>query len=164
MKRMFCDLCGKEIANDTTWAWVSVGGVNSVKDRDLHIECATKINDLIDMYCRAVQHNGVVEFRLNEEGAEDRSDLISRNSMRTAVALYMAENAYLNDTALDVLKMIDKWLLEAEAVDDVEVVRCKDCVSCKPIPNTYNSLWCDEWDNCADCDGYCHKGAKKNGK
>lgn len=56
------------------------------------------------------------------------SDLISRNSMRTSVALYMAENAYLNDTALDVLKMIDKWLLEAEAVDAVPVVRCKDCI------------------------------------
>lgn len=71
MKRMFCDLCGKEIANDTTWAWVSVGGVNSVKGKDLHIECATRINDLIDMFCHAVQHNEVVEFRLNDGGAED---------------------------------------------------------------------------------------------
>lgn len=55
------------------------------------------------------------------------SDLIKRDSIRTSVALYMAENAYLNDTALDVLKMIDKWLLEAEAVDAVPVVRCRDC-------------------------------------
>ena len=56
------------------------------------------------------------------------SDLISRNSMRTSVVLYMAENAYLNDTALDVLKMIDKWLLEAESVD-AEPVR-HGCIYC----------------------------------
>lgn len=55
------------------------------------------------------------------------SDLIKRDSIRAAVAMYMGSNAYLNDTALDVLKMIDKWLCEAEAVDAVEVVRCKDC-------------------------------------
>lgn len=38
------------------------------------------------------------------------------------VALYMAENAYLNDTALDVLKMVAGWLNEAPTVDAVEVV------------------------------------------
>lgn len=43
------------------------------------------------------------------------------------IALYMAENAYLNDTALDVLKMVADWLNEATTVDAVEVVRCKDC-------------------------------------
>ncbi len=49
------------------------------------------------------------------------SDLIKRDSIRAAVALYMGSNAYLNDTALDVLKMIDKWLCEAEAVDAVPI-------------------------------------------
>lgn len=71
MKRMFCDLCGKEIANDTTWAWVSIGGVNKVKDKDLHIECAIRINNLIDRFCHAVQHNEVVKFTVNDGGAED---------------------------------------------------------------------------------------------
>ena len=40
------------------------------------------------------------------------------------IALYMAENAYLNDTALDVLKMVAKWLDEAPTVEAVEV-KCK---------------------------------------
>ena len=39
------------------------------------------------------------------------------------IALYMAENAYLNDTALDVLKMVASWLNEAPEVDAVEVSR-----------------------------------------
>ena len=38
------------------------------------------------------------------------------------IALYMAENAYLNDTALDVLKKISKWL-EKEPTLDYEPVR-----------------------------------------
>ena len=38
------------------------------------------------------------------------------------IALHMAENAYLNDTALDVLKMVAGWLNDAPAVDAVEVV------------------------------------------
>ena len=37
------------------------------------------------------------------------------------IALYMAENAYLNDTALDVLKMVAGWLNEATTVDAVPV-------------------------------------------
>lgn len=38
------------------------------------------------------------------------------------IALYMAENAYLNDTALDVLKMVAKWLDEAPTVEAEPVV------------------------------------------
>ena len=38
------------------------------------------------------------------------------------IVLYMAENAYLNDTALDVLKMVAGWLNDAPTVDAVEVV------------------------------------------
>ena len=41
------------------------------------------------------------------------------------IALYMAENAYLNDTALDVLKMVAEWLNEAPTVDVVEVVHSR---------------------------------------
>lgn len=43
-------------------------------------------------------------------------------NVHNGVALYMAENAYLNDTALDVLKMVATWLEEAPIVDAVEVV------------------------------------------
>lgn len=56
-----------------------------------------------------------------------KDDLIRRGKFGNDIALYMAENAYLNDTALDVLKMIAKWVNEQPAVDAVEVVRCKDC-------------------------------------
>lgn len=63
-----------------------------------------------------------------EKAVDDGApELISRNSMRASVALHMTENASLNDTALDVLKMIDAWLIEAPGVDAVKVVRCKDC-------------------------------------
>ena len=57
-----------------------------------------------------------------------KDDLISRNHMHTSIARYMAENAYLNDTALDVLKMLCKWTEEAPAVD-AEPVRhgCEYC-------------------------------------
>lgn len=34
----------------------------------------------------------------------------------------MAENAYLNDTPLDVLKMVADWVAKAPTVDAVEVV------------------------------------------
>ena len=56
-----------------------------------------------------------------------KDDLIRRGKIGNDIALYMAENAYLNDTALDVLKMIAKWVDEQPAVDAVQVVRCKDC-------------------------------------
>lgn len=48
---------------------------------------------------------------------------ISREAVLNGVALYMAENAYLNDTALDVLKMVGGWLTDAPATDVVEVKR-----------------------------------------
>lgn len=34
-------------------------------------------------------------------------------TLTNAIASYMAENAYLNDTALDALKMVAKWASEA---------------------------------------------------
>ena len=48
--------------------------------------------------------------------------LIDANHFAMGVALYMAENAYLNDTALDVLKKVSDWLDEEPTVDAVEVV------------------------------------------
>ena len=48
--------------------------------------------------------------------------VIDATAVYNGIALYMAENAYLNDTALDVLKMVAGWLNEAPTVDAVEVV------------------------------------------
>lgn len=50
------------------------------------------------------------------------AEYIEREAVLNGVALYMAENAYLNDTALDVLKMVGGWLTDAPAADVVEVV------------------------------------------
>jgi hypothetical protein len=43
--------------------------------------------------------------------------LIDADALQTSIALYAAENAYINDTALDVLEMVSKWLDEAPAID-----------------------------------------------
>lgn len=43
-----------------------------------------------------------------EQGAKDVATVLIN-----AIASYMAENAYLNDTALDALKMVAKWASEA---------------------------------------------------
>lgn len=48
--------------------------------------------------------------------------LIDADLFTIGIALYMTENAYLNDTALDVLKMVATWFEEAPTVDAVEVV------------------------------------------
>ena len=53
--------------------------------------------------------------------------LIDADKIVNGIALYMAENAYLNDTPLDALKMVANWITEAPPVDAVEVVRCRDC-------------------------------------
>jgi len=42
---------------------------------------------------------------------------IDAQSFAARVALYMAENAYLNDTALDVLKKVSNWLEEEPILD-----------------------------------------------
>lgn len=54
--------------------------------------------------------------------------LIDADKIVNGIALYMAENAYLNDTPLDALKMVANWITEAPPVDAVEVVRCRDCI------------------------------------
>ena len=47
-------------------------------------------------------------------------DLISRSAFKTGVAVFMVENAYLNMTALDALKMVADWIDEAPVVDPVQ--------------------------------------------
>ena len=53
--------------------------------------------------------------------------LIDADALINGIALYAAENAYLNDTPLDVLKMVADWVTNAPTVDAVEVVLCKEC-------------------------------------
>lgn len=54
--------------------------------------------------------------------------LVDADKIVNGIALYMAENAYLNDTPLDALKMVANWIADAPTVDAVEVVQCNDCI------------------------------------
>ena len=85
------------------------------------------------------------------------------------IALYMAENAYLNDTALDVLKMVADWLNEAPTVDAVEVVRCKDCNNYERKFAGYG--YCYHWDyesgmspNDVEDNDFCSYGERREGE
>ena len=48
--------------------------------------------------------------------------LIDANAFGNGIGVYVTTNAYLNDTALDALGKVAKWLDEAPTVDAVEVV------------------------------------------
>ena len=48
--------------------------------------------------------------------------LIDADLFNIGIALYLAENAYLNDTAQGVLEKVAKWLDDAPTVDAVPVV------------------------------------------
>ena len=53
--------------------------------------------------------------------------LIDADALYTSIALYLAENAYLNDTAQSALEMVANWIKESPTVDAELLVRCKDC-------------------------------------
>ena len=83
--------------------------------------------------------------------AINQKRLIDADKIVNGIALYMAENAYLNDTPLDVLKMVANWITDAPTVDAVEVVRCRDCKWYMP-----GDLFTDIM--------FCHRLKKDNGK
>ena len=93
--------------------------------------------------------------------------LISADPVANGIALYVAENAYLNDTALDALKMVAKWIEEAPTVDAVEVVHGRmrhvffsyqsnhyECTCCG---GTFLTNSAPHWNYCPNC------GAKMDG-
>lgn len=59
--------------------------------------------------------------------------LIDANALGNGIGVYVATNAYLNDTALDALGKVAKWIDEALTVDAVEVVRCRKCKNAVPF-------------------------------
>lgn len=73
--------------------------------------------------------------------------LIKADWLTNSIADYVLTNAYLNDTALDALKMVANWVRHAPSVDAVLVVRCRDC-----------KHWCDSWvaPDGKHEHGYCH--------
>ena len=93
--------------------------------------------------------------------------LIRAENLLNGIALYMAENAYLNDTPLGVLKMVANWITDATTVDAVEVVRCKDCkFGVTPYGDEH-----DGWIECSNihsrplfgCNDFCSCGERKDG-
>lgn len=98
--------------------------------------------------------------------------LIDADKIVNGIALYMAENAYLNDTPLDALKMVANWITDAPTVDAVEVVRCRECKyycqdeiygeMCRHPELDFEIECYDHWINTKP-DDFCSYGERKDG-
>lgn len=89
--------------------------------------------------------------------------LIDANALNTSVALYMAENAYLNDTPLDILKMVSRWIAEAPTIEAVEAVRCRECIHALVFRSGQVSCGYHDWCRIqVKPDGYCDCGEKED--
>ena len=91
--------------------------------------------------------------------------LIDADKIVNGIALYMTENAYLNDTPLDALKMVANWITDAPTVDAVELVRCRDC-KYRVLDWQIKSYYCSHPNGlCGEMDGtrYCDCGKRKDG-
>lgn len=68
-------------------------------------------------------------------GRATEKRLIDADAFGNGIGVYVATNAYLNDTALDALGKVAKWLDEAPTVDAVEVLHAAwengFCTNCK---------------------------------
>lgn len=78
---------------------------------------------------------------------------INADTISNAIASYVAENAYLNDTALSALEKVAQWISEAPTVEAAPVTYCKDCkwrntTGC-PFMN-FNAVERDDYDYCSD--------------
>lgn len=116
--------------------------------------------------------------------SEKEVRLIDARKISNDIALYLAENAYLNDTALDALKMAARWVNEAPTVD-LESLRPHGnwSLRCNSHLDTHTGEYDDEFYlECSVCRRqvwdidienttwlelvkqfpYCHCGAKMN--
>ncbi len=54
MTKIFCDCCGKEIERiKTDYTRMAFGSNIHAEEKHFHIECAVRINNLIDSFCHA---------------------------------------------------------------------------------------------------------------
>lgn len=87
-----------------------------------------------------------------------RKRLIDANAIENAIAVYVATNAYLNDTALDALKKAMEWIDESPTIDAVEVVRCRGC---KHYGCCVSDSFCEVHETFMDSDEFCSCGEEK---
>jgi hypothetical protein len=92
------------------------------------------------------------------------SKYIDGERLQNHVALYMAENAYINDSALDILKMVSKWIDEAPTVNAEQVVHCEHCTIKKAVPHKDGIVWrCPHRTGDVKMEGYCESGVRADG-
>ena len=90
--------------------------------------------------------------------------LIDADKIVNGIALYMTENAYLNDTPLDALKMVANWITDAPTVDAVEVVRCRECHCYTPVDKRIGKcVFMIGEHQYVVPNGYCYLGERKDG-
>lgn len=69
MKKLFCDLCGKEIPLNnikTDYGYMSFVNNNHAEEKHLHTECAVRVKNLLESYFHAVQQGFRVELKVHE--------------------------------------------------------------------------------------------------
>jgi hypothetical protein len=86
---------------------------------------------------------------------------INADSLHMNIASYMAENAYLNDSPLDVLKMVAKWVEKAPTIDAVQVVRCGNCKYSDSLTYTKKNRWCRLGRKIVCNEDYCSDGERR---
>lgn len=91
------------------------------------------------------------------------SDLISKSCLSLALAEYVTSNAYLNQTALDALLMVMRWIREEPAVDAVRVVRCRECEKHRDLFVNADQIYYLVWKTTPRMDGYCYLYRKMDG-
>lgn len=99
------------------------------------------------------------------------NDLISRSALREDIIIAQANLATDNDKLWEINKKYYKGLaiahglvIQAPAVDAVEVIRCKDCENfgCSPFSYSVTIGWC-KLEGCHHrLDYYCASAEKRN--
>lgn len=70
-------------------------------------------DDIVEKAIAVVDHLPAADAEQVYKRGYERGKRDVASTLTNAIASYMAENAYLNDTALDALKMVAKWASEA---------------------------------------------------
>jgi len=68
MKKIFCDLCGKEIQDiKNGYSHMAFHDGRNLEEKHLHIECAVRVGNFLNRYFHAVSNGNRVELKWSEE-------------------------------------------------------------------------------------------------